>query len=737
VRVDIIPSDKASCAYYRLCWAANAVAEQTDWDIRIHDPGEVFVRQPFSVQGIEDLESVDLVVVQRVASPRQVRLISALHHLGIAVVVDADDLLSDIDKDNKSWVYWNEQVMGLPRFRYLDQAAHMADLVTVSTPALAQRYAAHGRVEVLRNGLPNHAFADPVEVYDRKVKFDGEIVVGWSGSLDSHPHDLEVLGGAVRDAMRRVPEMRFHVVGDAQPVTQALDLDPRRVTGTGWLDFDKQYHLALREVDIAIVPLTETRFNRAKCVDSSMRICTRRGFIPAGEIVVGDQVWRDGWKEVEATEHGNTVTGVRITTDRGYILDLTDNHRMMVSGEWVDAGDITPGSIMDMAPEEIGCTTPVSVNWPAENRMSRKADADHYAFINAQDGPKIFVTERWGRFLGAYVGDGSLRGKSQVEISCDGVDKDWIDLLMEDVRAFGMSPSTEEVKTFDGKLLRRRGVRFASAHLVRVLKSMGLGRDRENGNPIRVTRVPEVIWRSPRSVVAEFLAGYFEADGTTTSSGVSATSKDETLARDVQRLLLQFGITSRLSPRKHRAQNGFEGTYWHVAFGRAGADIFEKEIGFRSERKRSRLAAITGRGHSNAYRPIQWQDMVVSIEPVEINPVDIQVEGSEFIAAGFVSHNSHLKALEFSAAGAFVLASGLPEQERLSMTVPIGIARSEGEWANILEGAAAVIKHRSDLVAEDRAEVVRKAAQWAYANRAGEWVKAWERAVNRRKNLDK
>jgi hypothetical protein len=129
--------------------------------------------------------------------------------------------------------------------------------------------------------------------------------------------------------------------------------------------------------------------------------------------------------------------------------------------------------------------------------------------------------------------------------------------------------------------------------------------------------------------------------------------------------------------------------------------------------------------------------MVVSIEPVEINPVDIQVEGSEFIAAGFVSHNSHLKALEFSAAGAFVLASGLPEQERLSMTVPIGIARSEGEWANILEGAAAVIKHRSDLVAEDRAEVVRKTAQWAYANRAGEWVKAWERAATRRKNLDK
>lgn len=281
MRVDIIPSDKAACAHYRLVWPGAAVAEQTDWDVRIHDPGDVFVRQPFSVQGIDDLESVDVVVMQRIATPRQVRLVSALQRLGIAVVVDVDDLLSDVDPDNKSWTYWNEQVMELPRHRYLDQAAQLADLVTVSSDVLARKYGKHGRVEVLRNGLPNHAYANPDNVYERTLSQAkvGEVVVGWSGSLDSHPHDLEVLGGAVRHVMDADPRVRFHVVGDAQPVAQALGLDSSRVTGTGWLPFD-EYHLAMREVDIGLVPLSETRFNRAKSHLKALE------FAAAGAIVI-------------------------------------------------------------------------------------------------------------------------------------------------------------------------------------------------------------------------------------------------------------------------------------------------------------------------------------------------------------------------------------------------------------------------------------------------------------------
>lgn len=248
---------------YRLAWPANAVAEQAGWSVEIHDPGDVTIHPPFMIKGIEDVESLDLVVMQRIATPRQTRLVSAFQRLGIAVVVDVDDLLSDIEADNKSFNYWNDEFDGMPRYKFLEQATHLADLVTVATPALARKYAKHGRVEVLRNGLPNHAYADPNVVYNEHSKNPDEYVIGWSGSLSSHPHDLEVMGGAVRRAMDQDKRLRFHVVGDAEPVAQALNLDPSRVTGTGWLPFE-EYHVALREIDLALVPLKESRFNRAK-----------------------------------------------------------------------------------------------------------------------------------------------------------------------------------------------------------------------------------------------------------------------------------------------------------------------------------------------------------------------------------------------------------------------------------------------------------------------------------------
>jgi glycosyltransferase involved in cell wall biosynthesis len=261
--VEIIPSDKKACALYRLAWPGLEVAAQAGWQVNVHDPGDVKVVRPFGIQGIDDLESVDLVVMQRVATPRQLALIRALQDLGIAVVVDVDDLLSDIERDNNSHAYWNATVGDVPRWKLLDAACHRADLVTVSTPQLAKKYAKHQRFEVLRNMLPNHAFASPDATHERYARHGREVVVGWTGSLDSHPHDLEILGSSIREAMDEDPDIRFHVVGDGALVAEALALDPARVTGTGWIPIT-EYHKALQDIDIALVPLQDSKFNRAK-----------------------------------------------------------------------------------------------------------------------------------------------------------------------------------------------------------------------------------------------------------------------------------------------------------------------------------------------------------------------------------------------------------------------------------------------------------------------------------------
>lgn len=665
------------------------------------------------------LVDADVVVLQRVTHAYIAQAIGVLRAKGIAVVVDVDDDLTSIHPSNPAWAAHHPANRGSRgpggrvarhSWRTLNEACRAATLVTVSTPALLPVYAGHGRGHVLDNYLPDHYYGLPRQ--------DSE-VVGWPGSYHSHPNDPEVVGGAIARLVDEGAEfvMRGDPTGAGTAFGLAADPAGGAVPIEGW-------PAAVAELGIGIAPLADTRFNAAKCVDSGMRICTHRGVVEAGEIQPGDQVWRDGWKAVEAVEHDIPRPGVEVTTEGGYKLRLTPEHRMLVNGNWTHASDIAVGDTMAMEPEPVGPTALIRAPWPADSRMNRRAEVDYSAYLTAPDGPRVDITPRWGRFLGAFVGDGSCGQATQLQISCDGQDQDWIDLLMSDFQAFGLTPRTEKITTFDGTVLRRRGVRVASAHLLRVLNSFGLTEDRPSGRPIRKVCVPEVIWRSPREVVAEFLAAYFEADGSTSGSSINAVSKDERLIRDVQRLLLSFGIVSAVRPIKARAQNGFEGTYWRVTLNRAAADVFAKEIGFRSARKQARLAEITGKPHSNAYRPMNWAPKVTEVKPCMVTPVDIQVEGSEYIAAGFVSHNSRLKPLEMSACGVPWVASSRAEYVKLHRLGAGILADRPRVWYRELRRLRESASLRAELSEAGRAV----AEQLRLADHVWRWCEAWERA---------
>lgn len=260
MRVAVIPSDTGACFYNRAAWPAQQVINETGWKVELYHPGRVSLGGPgVVVKGIPDVDGLDLVIFQRLASPRQVEFVGALQAMGIATVVDVDDALWRIDPDNASYDRWTEKVDGWRRYEHLDAACQLADLVTVSTPVLARRYGAHGRVEVIRNGLPNVAFRK-----DMKPGFQGgRIRIGWSGSLDSHPNDLQVMGDAVARVIQENDDVDLHIVGNHEPIAGLLGVPQDRATGTGWVPID-QYHQALQGIDIMVVPLADTLFNRAK-----------------------------------------------------------------------------------------------------------------------------------------------------------------------------------------------------------------------------------------------------------------------------------------------------------------------------------------------------------------------------------------------------------------------------------------------------------------------------------------
>lgn len=721
MHVYVYPADVYGCGYYRLIWVSRVLAK-AGHNITLVMPG---THSPHEIQGkIHNGHTVaasapadaDVMVMQRVTHRRLAEAIPLFRSRGIAVVIDMDDDLSHIHPSNPAWNALHPSKDGVFGWDVAQDACRDATLVTVSTDALTTGYAPHGRVAVLRNCVP--------EQYLQLPHTDSD-VVGWGGALASHPDDLTALGPSM--ARHTAAGGKFRVVGPPQGVQEFLGIE-QNWSASGGVPMEQWPHQLASDIGIGIAPLADTRFNRSKCLDASTRISTQRGLIPVDEITDNDSVWNEqsGWCRVEAVDHTVQTQGFLLTMSSGRQLRLTGNHRLLCVGTtdtWRQVSDLCIKDNLRMTPDVIGATELQRAAWPADSRMSRRGDSDPNLFLRAIDGPSITITERWGRFLGLFAGDGCASG-TQVIISCDGKDQDLIDLISEDVLAMGLWPATEHKRMYDGTPLRRRSISVSSSHLIRFLRSLGVV---EQDTVRRIITVPEIIWRSPQSVVAAYLAGLFEADGTVGSSVVSLSTKYPEFALQVQQLLVSFGIESRITKVSNTAKSNDPKrfTSYRLSMCRAAIDVFVKEIGFLSDRKSARLALETSKSHSNRYTPMSWVDTIDSIEHVTVNPVDIQVFGQVFAAAGFVSHNSWLKPIEYSALGIPWIASPRTEYARLHREGAGLLAKRPRDWERLCRELASDPVRRKEMSEEGR-EI---AARHTIEGNSWQWLEAWERAL--------
>lgn len=236
MKVRVHPGDQKGVGHARLIWPAQAArAEGVEIEIAP------------SLHTVQEMDA-DVLVFQRTSSPAVVALIPTLQARGHAVVVDVDDDLAAVHHANVA--------AGAEMPRLVARACQQADLVIVSTPALAARYAPHGRVRVLENCVPGAILSMP-------RSSDGR-TVGWGGFTGTHPGDLAVTRGGVQDALERTGA-RFHVVGPPVGVREQLGLaDEPSATGPLTRVGEFEYERALGQLDVGIVPLADTRFNGAK-----------------------------------------------------------------------------------------------------------------------------------------------------------------------------------------------------------------------------------------------------------------------------------------------------------------------------------------------------------------------------------------------------------------------------------------------------------------------------------------
>jgi ribonucleoside-diphosphate reductase alpha chain len=173
----------------------------------------------------------------------------------------------------------------------------------------------------------------------------------------------------------------------------------------------------------------------------------------------------------------------------------------------------------------------------------------------------------------------------------------------------------------------------------------------------KLTGIPDSMFAGSEDLQRGFLQALFTADGHVAGhpdKGVSVrlTSVSLGLLKDVQRLLLNFGIASRLYAERHTTRqkampDGRGGTKLYtcqpdhdLVVARDNVEAFAREIGFLSPTKQSRLLALLGSYTRGPYRET-FLARFKALLPEGVERVyDLKEPFTHsFVANGLVAHN--------------------------------------------------------------------------------------------------
>jgi len=266
VKVQVHPSDIGGCGHYRMIWPGHALAN-AGYEVEVVHPERP---KPFdlemrdvlfpdgtlrpTINRLVTVPDADVIVIQRPLRRLMADVIPFLQQAGVAVVVELDDDFAALSQRNSAWEMANGKVDLDRHWRHLLRACQLADRVTCTTPAIAARYADHGRVSV----IPNYVPEEYLSIAARRPP--GTPQLGWSGVLHTHPHDLLAARPAINSLVRQ-GLAEFTVVGSGEGVAEQLVIPS--INALGWAPLP-EYPERLQQIDVGVVPLELSAFNEAK-----------------------------------------------------------------------------------------------------------------------------------------------------------------------------------------------------------------------------------------------------------------------------------------------------------------------------------------------------------------------------------------------------------------------------------------------------------------------------------------
>lgn len=171
---------------------------------------------------------------------------------GARMVLDIDDEPFEINKDHPIY----DEIV--EKSRRVKRMIEISDHIVVSTENLKRSLAHFGkRITVIPNAIDPKIW----EVKNPKKRTDGKIRIGWIGSA-SHIADTKVINSAFDEILKKYENVEIHLCGFVDSNSFRGDREFHHIGTSGYDEFPQ--FLADLDLDIAVAPLIDSKFNRAK-----------------------------------------------------------------------------------------------------------------------------------------------------------------------------------------------------------------------------------------------------------------------------------------------------------------------------------------------------------------------------------------------------------------------------------------------------------------------------------------
>lgn len=276
-----------------------------------------------------------------------------------------------------------------------------------------------------------------------------------------------------------------------------------------------------------------------------------------------------------------------LESSRGYIIKGTAKERVLVLTPsldyvWKYQKDIKQGDYVAIS-RKGSCWSRSVPTFDWEGLITSREDFHNYRDRETKLPKKMTI--ELAALLGYMCAEGSMYEKGWV-VDFSNADKEVLqDFKYLFYKCFGYDPVKDQI----GKN-GVRSIRTNNRTLYEYLSYLGLGNNSRN------KKVPWCVLQAPKKYITAFLRAYFEGDGGLTRNGITVTSYSLDLLKEIQVLLLQYGIISGRHTHKDSYKRKRTNSSYYDVLNISGPDAakFHHQIGFLSKRKRLAKTHVAG-----------------------------------------------------------------------------------------------------------------------------------------------